>query len=270
MDTEVYEEKEGEIKDDIKDKGIDMLAKINSYKKTDAFDSNVDMKARLTDRFKGKDYDNSLDMKARLTDRSKGKDYDDYIEMKANLTKKTTTNLDKTINSMTAGLSKKDTSGLNKTIGSMTAKMTKKDTSSLDTNISVTAKITKAKWEAGKVSVGGGLFIDTKAGGGLYKNGHWKPISMAAAGGSFNTGQMFVARESGPELVGRIGNNTAVMNNDQIVSSVANGVARAVASVLGSNQTTVVLEGDAKGLFSVVKREATNYTNATGLAAFPV
>lgn len=48
-----------------------------------------------------------------------------------------------------------------------------------------------------------------------------------ANGGLVNEGQMFIAREAGPELVGTIGNRTAVMNNDQIVESVAMGVADA-------------------------------------------
>lgn len=53
-----------------------------------------------------------------------------------------------------------------------------------------------------------------------------------ASGGIVNkTGQMFVARESGPELVGSYGSKTAVMNNDQIVRSVADGVARSIASI---------------------------------------
>jgi hypothetical protein len=39
---------------------------------------------------------------------------------------------------------------------------------------------------------------------------------------------MFIAREAGAELVGRLGNSTAVMNNDQIVASVAKGVQSAV------------------------------------------
>lgn len=108
--------------------------------------------------------------------------------------------------------------------------------------------------------------------GGLYSNGSWKPITAAAGGGAFNTGQMFVAREAGPELVGTIGGHTAVMNNDQIVSSVAAGVARAVASVMGSigGQTAVVLEGDAQNLFRVIRTEARNYVNATGRSPFPV
>ena len=70
----------------------------------------------------------------------------------------------------------------------------------------------------------------TMATGGIFKNGKWRSITAAANGGAFNTGQMFIAREAGPELVGRIGSSTAVMNNNQIVSSVAAGVASANAS----------------------------------------
>lgn len=40
-----------------------------------------------------------------------------------------------------------------------------------------------------------------------------------------NSGQLFVAREAGPELVGTIGGRTAVANNDQIIAGVASGVA---------------------------------------------
>ena len=56
-----------------------------------------------------------------------------------------------------------------------------------------------------------------------------------AKGGFPNAGQMFVAREAGPELVGTIGGRTAVANNDQIVEAVASGVAQAVKSALGNN-----------------------------------
>lgn len=51
---------------------------------------------------------------------------------------------------------------------------------------------------------------------------------IAAQGGFIDEGQYFIAREAGPELVGTIGGHTAVANNDQIVASVAGGVARAV------------------------------------------
>ena len=51
------------------------------------------------------------------------------------------------------------------------------------------------------------------------------PVGFAAGGGFPTTGQMFIARENGPEMVGTMGGRTAVANNDQIVSGVANGVA---------------------------------------------
>ena len=56
-------------------------------------------------------------------------------------------------------------------------------------------------------------------------------VSWYAEGGLPDTGELFVAREAGPEMVGSIGGKTAVVNNDQIVEAVSQGVARAVASV---------------------------------------
>lgn len=49
------------------------------------------------------------------------------------------------------------------------------------------------------------------------------------ADGAFDipTGQMFIAREAGAEMVGSIGRKTAVANNDQIVEGIAGGVAEA-------------------------------------------
>ena len=43
--------------------------------------------------------------------------------------------------------------------------------------------------------------------------------------------QLFWAREKGPELVGTLGGHSAVMNNDQIVASVSDGVAKAIAGI---------------------------------------
>ena len=52
-------------------------------------------------------------------------------------------------------------------------------------------------------------------------------IPLLADGGFPETGQMFIAREAGAEMVGNIGRRTAVANNDQIVSGIAGGVAEA-------------------------------------------
>lgn len=59
-----------------------------------------------------------------------------------------------------------------------------------------------------------------------------------ATGGFPEEGQMFIANERGPELIGNIGGSTAVVNNSQIVDSVSQGVASAVAGVLTSQKTT--------------------------------
>lgn len=70
--------------------------------------------------------------------------------------------------------------------------------------------------------------------GGIYKNGKWEPIAGYASGGSPRSARLFYANENGmPELVGRIGSSTAVMNNGQIVASVAAGVYQAVAAAMG-------------------------------------
>lgn len=45
-------------------------------------------------------------------------------------------------------------------------------------------------------------------------------LGLAADGGSFSTGQVFLARESGPEIVAQVGHKTQVANNDQIVRSI--------------------------------------------------
>ena len=63
-----------------------------------------------------------------------------------------------------------------------------------------------------------------KSDGVILVNGQWRPIGAYANGCLSPVGQMFVARENGPELVGRINGNTVVMNNDQIVACVSDDV----------------------------------------------
>lgn len=107
-------------------------------------------------------------------------------------------------------------------------------------SINVTANITDIngdKW---------GIWKRNGATGGIYVGGRWRSITAYASGGIVGqTGQMFVAREAGPELVGRIGRHTAIMNNNQIVASVAEGVRGAVADVMaayaGANQSVPVV-----------------------------
>lgn len=58
-------------------------------------------------------------------------------------------------------------------------------------------------------------------------------LPRLASGGLVDAGQMFIARERGPELVGSFGSRTAVMNNSQIVDAVSKGVYAAVKSAMG-------------------------------------
>lgn len=58
-----------------------------------------------------------------------------------------------------------------------------------------------------------------------------------ASGGFPQMGEMFIAREAGPELVGSIGRKTAVANNDQIVSGIESGVYRAMVAANSTNNT---------------------------------
>lgn len=60
------------------------------------------------------------------------------------------------------------------------------------------------------------------------------PTSAYATGGFPEAGQMFIAREAGPELVGQIGRRTAVANNDQIVEGIAGGVRNANSDVVNA------------------------------------
>ena len=82
-----------------------------------------------------------------------------------------------------------------------------------------------------------------------------------ATGGFPETGQMFLAREAGPELVGQIGSRNAVVNNDQIVESVSSGVYMAVREAIKNNSvggknapTEVKLYLDGKQITAAVER----------------
>ena len=86
-----------------------------------------------------------------------------------------------------------------------------------------------------------------------------------ADGGYPTTGQAFIAREAGPELVGTIGNRSAVVNNDQIVSAVSKGVYQAVVQAMGqSGNQTVEAKVNDKVLFEVVVNRNRQETMRTG------
>lgn len=93
-----------------------------------------------------------------------------------------------------------------------------------------------------------------------------------ANGGFPETGEMFVARESGPEMVGRMGKKSAVANNDQIVDGIKAGVFEAVMDAFeasgilesdsSSKQAPVIeltIKTDSETLYKVVRRGKEKY-----------
>lgn len=98
-------------------------------------------------------------------------------------------------------------------------------------------------------------------------------IPTLAEGGFPDLGQMFIAREAGPELVGTIGSRSAVVNNDQIVESVSAGVYQAVLAALGSGgdeggDTQIVINLDGEKIYENQQRVARNRGYNLGMGAF--
>lgn len=98
-----------------------------------------------------------------------------------------------------------------------------------------------------------------------------------ATGGFPEQGQYFLAREKGPELVGTIGNKTAVANNNQIVQSVSDGVFNALNPVLtqvcnainamgnGSSGQPLYVEGVSDGdIVRITTKANTDHKNRFG------
>lgn len=86
-----------------------------------------------------------------------------------------------------------------------------------------------------------GVSIATNAIGSLFGR-----QATYATGGFPDVGQMFIARERGPELVGTIRGRSAVANNDQIIAGISFGVYKAVLAAMqamgGNNSQNINLE----------------------------
>lgn len=102
-------------------------------------------------------------------------------------------------------------------------------------------------------------------------------LPRLAKGGLVDEGQLFLARERGPELVGMHKGKSAVMNNDQLLDSVTDSLKGAIAEAmiavnLNNNQAPtnviVTLQGDTGKIFKVVQVEAKKYTRNTMRPAF--
>lgn len=79
-------------------------------------------------------------------------------------------------------------------------------------------------------------------------------VNAYASGGYPEAGELFVAREAGAELVGRIGSRTAVANNDQIVQGIYEGVLAAMNDSGGNGTIGVNVYLDGKQITSAVEK----------------
>ena len=90
--------------------------------------------------------------------------------------------------------------------------------------------------------------------------GSSKSTTKAYASGGFpDQGQLFIANEAGPELVGTIGGQTAVANAQQIVQGVASGVAEANA------QQNALLREQNELLRAILAKEGATYLDGKRL-----
>ena len=105
------------------------------------------------------------------------------------------------------------------------------DTSAYSASISDAANATIGAANAAISALSAWASAEEAVFGGSYRKSSknsaakFTTVQKFASGGFPTTGEMFIARESGPEMVGTMGGRTAVANNDQIVSGVSAGVA---------------------------------------------
>lgn len=115
-------------------------------------------------------------------------------------------------------------------------------------------------WTGGKINIGNWSFSLPRF------NLQWY-----ASGGFPEAGQLFVANEAGPEMVGKMGNKTTVANNNQIIEGIKAGVFEAVIDALNASgllkqnnsEKEVVLEftvkADSETLYKIVRKGKRKY-----------
>lgn len=93
-------------------------------------------------------------------------------------------------------------------------------------------------------------------------------IDWYAQGGFPDMGQMFVAREAGPELVGNIGNRNAVVNNMQIIEGIKQGVSEAMRGVQSGGDSHITINLDGKVVYDNVVQRNNEHVAMTGESEF--
>ena len=92
-------------------------------------------------------------------------------------------------------------------------------------------------------------------------------ISWYAQGGFPDSGELFMARENGPELVGRMGGRNVVANNQQITAGIAEAVYDAFVSAMGQNggsDRPIVINLDGKQIARTTTKYQNQMAKATG------
>ena len=97
-------------------------------------------------------------------------------------------------------------------------------------------------------------------------------IPMLAKGGVITSPTIammgeYAGAKTNPEIVTpqSILRETISSSNDELINALLNATGRIIKAI---NDSNVTLEGDAKGMFKVIKKEADNYTYRTGKPAF--
>lgn len=134
-------------------------------------------------------------------------------------------------------------------------------------NIKNLASSTGAKYNLPSYTASKSVSTSTYSGSG--GKGNWKnqqQLKLYAAGGFPIVGDLFIANERGPELVGSMNNRPAVANQQQIIEGIAQGVARAMMTqeallreqneLLRSRGDVVVTTGSLVDSFSRMNRRS--------------
>lgn len=89
-----------------------------------------------------------------------------------------------------------------------------------------------------------------------------------ALGGFVPNGDLFIANEKGAEMIGSIGGNTAVANNNQITEAIAQATYTAMTKALAENggSVNIVVEGDGDRMFKVFQKKQRENARTMGLA----
>lgn len=134
-------------------------------------------------------------------------------------------------------------------------------------NIKNLASSTGAKYNLPSYTASKNVSTSTYSGSG--GKGNWKnqqQLKLYAAGGFPIVGDLFIANERGPELVGSMNNRPAVANQQQIIEGISQGVARAMMTqeallreqndLLRSRGDVVVTTGSIVDSFSRMNRRS--------------